>query len=55
MNKKKLTIQDRKMLSGFTCNTNGRLTVKKRETHFEFLTDDEVGMENAALEGYARG
>lgn len=33
----------------------GRLSAKKRESHFGFLTDDELAsMENAVLEGYAR-
>jgi hypothetical protein len=32
---------------------NGRLSSKKRESHFEFLTDDELTrMENAVWEGY---
>jgi hypothetical protein len=31
---------------------NGCLSPKKREAHFEFLTDDELaGMENAVREG----
>ena len=34
---------------------NGRLSAKKKESHFGFLTDDELaGMENAVQEGYAR-
>lgn len=34
---------------------NGRLSARKRESHFEYLTDDElVAMENAVREGYAR-
>jgi hypothetical protein len=34
---------------------NGRLSARKRESHFEFLTDDELAaMENAVREGYAR-
>jgi len=34
---------------------NGRLSSKKKESHFGFLTDDELaGMENAVREGYAR-
>lgn len=34
---------------------NGRLSARKRESHFEFLTDDELtNMENAVREGYAR-
>jgi hypothetical protein len=34
---------------------NGRLSARKREAHFAFLTDDEMaGMENAVREGYAR-
>jgi hypothetical protein len=34
---------------------NGRLSARKRESHFGFLTDDELaGMENAVREGYAR-
>lgn len=33
---------------------NGRLSARKRESHFEFLTDDELAaMENAVREGYA--
>jgi hypothetical protein len=33
---------------------NGRLSARKREAHFAFLTDDETaGMENAVREGYA--
>jgi hypothetical protein len=33
---------------------NGRLSARKREAHFAFLTDDEMaGMENAVREGYA--
>jgi Fic family protein len=34
---------------------NGRLSERKRESHFAFLTDDELAdMENAVREGYAR-
>jgi hypothetical protein len=34
---------------------NDRLSAKKRESHFGYLTDDElVGMEKAVQEGYAR-
>ena len=34
---------------------NGRLSAGKRESHFEFLADDELaGMEDAVREGYAR-
>lgn len=34
---------------------NGRLSAKKKELHFGFLTDDElVSMENAVRKGYAR-
>jgi hypothetical protein len=34
---------------------DGRLSASKRESHFGFLTDDELaGMENAVQEGYAR-
>jgi hypothetical protein len=34
---------------------NGRLSAMKRESHFGFLTDDELAsMENAVQEGYAR-
>jgi hypothetical protein len=34
---------------------NGRLSGRKRESHFEFLTDDELAnMENTVKEGYAR-
>ena len=34
---------------------NGRLSAKKRESHFGFLTDDELAsMETAVREGYAR-
>jgi hypothetical protein len=34
---------------------NGRLSARKRESHFGFLTDDELAdMENAVREGYAR-
>lgn len=34
---------------------NSRLSVIKRESHFAFLTDDELAsMENAVREGYAR-
>jgi hypothetical protein len=34
---------------------NGRLSPGKRESHFAFLTDDELaGMESAVREGYAR-
>jgi len=34
---------------------NGRLSAKKRDSHFGFLTDDELAnMENAVREGYAR-
>ena len=34
---------------------NGRLSTKKRESHFGFLTDDELaGMESAVREGYAK-
>jgi hypothetical protein len=32
---------------------NGRLSARKRESHFEYLTDDELtAMENAVREGY---
>ncbi|WP_045221709.1 Fic family protein [Desulfonatronum thioautotrophicum] len=32
---------------------NGRLSAKKRESHFDFLTDDELaGMEHAVRQGY---
>ena len=35
---------------------NGRLSARKRESHFAVLTDDELArMENAVREGYARG
>jgi hypothetical protein len=35
---------------------NGRLSARKREAHFEFLSDDELAaMENAVQNGYARG
>jgi hypothetical protein len=35
---------------------NGRLSARKTEVHFGFLTDDELAdMENAVREGYARG
>lgn len=35
---------------------NGRLLMRKRESHFGFLTDDElVSMESAVQEGYAKG
>ncbi len=35
---------------------NGRLSAKKREMHFGFLTDDELAsMENAVREGYGNG
>jgi hypothetical protein len=34
---------------------NGRLSARKQESHFGFLTDDELAsMENAVREGYAR-
>jgi hypothetical protein len=34
---------------------NGRLSARKRESHFGFLTDDELAdMENAVREGYSR-
>ena len=34
---------------------NGRLSARKRQSHFGFLTDDELAdMENAVREGYAR-
>ncbi|MCB2168553.1 MAG: Fic family protein [Deltaproteobacteria bacterium] len=34
---------------------NGRLSTRKRESHFAFLTDDELArMENVVREGYAR-
>ena len=34
---------------------NGRLSAKKRASHFEFLTDDELAeMENAVRQGFAR-
>ncbi len=34
---------------------NGRLSARKRESHFEFLTDDELAaMEKAVQEGYTR-
>jgi hypothetical protein len=34
---------------------NGRLSARKRESHFEFLTDGELAdIENAVREGYAR-
>jgi hypothetical protein len=34
---------------------NGRISARKRESHFGFLTDDELAdMENAVREGYAR-
>lgn len=39
----------------FCLQNNGRLSARKRESHFGFLTDDELaGMENAVREGYAR-
>jgi Fic family protein len=39
----------------FCLQNNGRLSAKKRESHFGFLTDDElVGMERAVREGYGR-
>jgi Fic family protein len=35
---------------------NGRLSAKKRASHFDFLTDEELAdMENAVREGYVRG
>jgi len=35
---------------------NGRLSTGKRESHFGFLTDDELaGMENAVRDGFAKG
>ncbi len=35
---------------------NGRLSERKRDTHFKFLTDSELAaLENAVREGYARG
>jgi hypothetical protein len=34
---------------------NGRLSARKKELHFGFLTDDELAdMENAVREGYSR-
>ena len=34
-------------------NNNGRISVRKRESHFGFLTDDELaGMEAAVRAGY---
>ena len=39
----------------FCLQNNGRLSARKKESHFGFLTDGEVaGMENAVREGYAR-
>jgi len=39
----------------FCLQNNGRLSEKKREAHFGFLTDDEVSrMEKAVREGYAQ-
>jgi hypothetical protein len=35
---------------------NGRLSMRKRESHFGFLTDDELAsMESSVREGYAKG
>jgi Fic/DOC family len=39
----------------FCLQNNGRLSARKRESHFGSLTDDELSsMENAVREGYAR-
>ena len=39
----------------FCLQNNGRLSARKRESHFGFLTDGELAdMENAVREGYAR-
>lgn len=39
----------------FCLQNNGRLSARKRDAHFGFLSDEEVaGMENAVREGYAR-
>lgn len=39
----------------FCLQGGGRLSARKRESHFGFLTDDELAnMENAVREGYAR-
>ena len=40
----------------FCLQNNGRLSMKKRISHFEFLTDEELSrMESAVRDGYARG
>jgi hypothetical protein len=40
----------------FCLQNNGRLSARKRESLFGFLTDDELAnMENAVREGYAMG
>ncbi|MBT3291485.1 MAG: hypothetical protein HN380_29340 [Victivallales bacterium] len=39
---------------GFCLQNNGRLSARKRSSHFEMLTDDEVqGMEDAVQAAYA--
>lgn len=38
----------------FCLQNNGRISARKRSSHFDMLTDDEVGwMENAVQSGYA--
>ncbi len=39
----------------FCLQNNGRLSARKRESHFGLLTDDELaGMENAVRKGFSR-